>query len=131
MHFVYHDTERERFRRSAIAFLAVCVPIAVFSQQISNVIFMENFEDRVLAPNATVEAVGSFNVEPGIKETDIFGSAAAFGFGKSTCTVNCWNDHTCVVRIEFPDQVAIGLISFKEAELGGNWGSTGYVAVDG
>jgi hypothetical protein len=114
-----------------IALLAVCIPCAVSPQQISDILFRENFESGSLHPDATVQTVGTFTVPPGVKDTGIFGSSKAFGFGKSDCNAGCWYGNTCTIRLEFPEPSAIGIISFREAELDGNYGSTGYVTVDG
>lgn len=131
MHATHYRVFRKGFRILILACLAVCIPCAVFPQQITNFIFVENFEDGIMKPNEIVHKEGTFNSEPGIKSTAVFGSTKAFGFGESACSVNCWYSYTSTLRIEFPEPVPIALITFREAELDGNWGSTGYVCVDG
>lgn len=129
------NTDRTHFLQGLRLLATVCV-ILVFvlpaaSQQITQIVYVENFEDGATDPNVTVKTKGTFTTEPGIRTTTLFGSAKAFGFGKSTATINAWDNYTSAFRIQFPEELTIGLISFKEAELGGNWGSTGYIYVDG
>ncbi len=101
------------------------------AQQIAPILMELNFEDNLLPPEVTIHKVGDFIAEPGIKPTGHFNSTRAFGFGKTSCTANCWEDATATLRIILPMQNAISRITFDEAELEGNYGSTGYVYVDG
>jgi hypothetical protein len=109
----------------------VFIPALVSSRHFSETIFTETFESGALNPAATIQSVGDFIEPPGIKDTGFFGSSKAFGFGKSTCNSGCWYGNTCTLRINLPEPCFIAVISFREAELGGNYGSTGYVKVDG
>jgi hypothetical protein len=123
------------FCRGICVWLLACSTVwmaePAFVQQISDVIFVQGFEEGNLGPGATIETKGEFTEQPGIKTAALFESAHALGFGKTACTANCWNDYTSTLRIEFPEPQYFGLVEFKEAELDGNYGSTGYVLVDG
>ncbi len=101
------------------------------TQQIAPIVFQTGFEDGGLPANVTIHTVGNFTSAPAIKPSTHFGSTKAFGFGKTDCTADCWDDNTSTLRIQLPESVPIALISFDEAELDGNYGSTGYVMVDG
>jgi|GEM_PF-2408746 len=104
---------------------------AVFAQSIVPVIFETGFEPVGPPIAIGISKTGNFIEQPDIKPNTHFGSAYAFGFGKSDCAADCWENNTATLRIELAGEVPIASISFDEAELGGNWGSTGYVYVDG
>ena len=91
----------------------------------------ENFEDGILDSLITIETVGTFNHLPGIKDITNFGSMKAFGYGRSTCGSNCFNNYVTNFKITFPEPTYISIIYFKEMELYSNWGSKGTVYIDG
>lgn len=97
----------------------------------SGVILSEGFEDNILDSRIYIETTGEFLFLPGIKTSNQFGSHKAFGFGRSTCSYNCWDDHITRFIITFPEPQYVSSLSFKEKELYGNWGSEGYIFTDG
>lgn len=97
----------------------------------SVLILSENFEDNILDPRISVETVGSFSSNPGIKDISNFGSTKAFGYGSSTCGASCFDSYVTNLKITFPSPTYVSTISFKEMELYGNWGSCGEIYIDG
>jgi len=91
----------------------------------------EDFEDGALPASISVSTVGTFSANPGIKEVAVFGSARAFGFGRSTCGANCFNGYVTSLKITFPNPTYVSTLAFKDMEMYGNWGSGGKIYVDG
>lgn len=96
-----------------------------------SILLYENFEDRVLDRKISVATTGTFSFLPGIKDIAQFGSTKAFGFGRSTCTYNCWGGYITTLKINFGVPTYVSVISFKEMELYDNWGSGGKIFIDG
>jgi hypothetical protein len=94
-------------------------------------ILFEDFEDMVLDSRISIETVGSFSSNPGIKAITNFGSTQAFGYGRSTCGASCFNGSVTNFKITFPSPTYVSSIAFKEMELYDNWGSGGKIYVDG
>src|SRR5438046_2811759 len=94
-------------------------------------ILSEDFESGVLDPRISVQTVGTFNVPAGIQNVTDFGSSKAFGFGLSTCAVNCFLNFLTTLHINFDQPTLITTISFDEKEQFDNWGSEGRVFIDG
>jgi len=109
--------------RSANATLAVGVSPAAGG--------LDDFERATLGSCMTISRVGSFNSPPGIKATTLFGSSYAFGFGRSTCGASCFGGFTSRLSIPLSGPNFIRAIQFNEAELYDNWGSHGYILLDG
>jgi len=101
------------------------------SVQAASLILSENFEDGILDSRISIETVGTFNANPGIKDITNFGSMKAFGFGVSTCGASCFDNYVTNFKITLPEPTYITTISFKEMELYGNWGSRGTLYIDG
>lgn len=91
----------------------------------------EDFEDNGLHSAITVSKTGSFKNNPGIKSITEFGSNYAFGFGRSTCGASCSTNYQSSLVIKFASPTLVKTISFKNMELYGDWGSVGYVFLDG
>jgi hypothetical protein len=94
-------------------------------------ILAEDFEDGVLDPRISVATVGTFGSASGIKSFTGFGSDKAFGYGRSTCRVNCFDGSVTNFTITFAQPTFVSSVSFKEMELFSNWGSGGNVLADG
>jgi len=92
--------------------------------------FFLNFEEGVLPAEVSVIEAAAYTLPWGVRETGIFGSTRAFGFGKSDCQGNCHAFYTDLI-ITLPEQMYIASIQFKEAEADSNFGSCGNVYVDG
>ncbi|TAL66832.1 MAG: hypothetical protein EPN82_17070 [Bacteroidetes bacterium] len=83
----------------------------------------------------------NYKSEPGIKLCSKFSSGYAFGFGKTYCEDNCYEDidkiqytehpYKTIFRIYFKDSTLITYVSFKWVEMNGNWGSGGMVYING
>ncbi len=119
---------------STVKTFVIVVIVVLIQQHLAaqqNVLLLEDYEDNQLDPRITIETIGSFNSSPGIKDITEFGSTKAFGYGISTCSVNCFNDYVTKQIITFPELTYIDSISFKEMELFGNWGSKGQIYLDG
>lgn len=97
----------------------------------ASVILSETFEGGTLSSNLSVGTVGGYISSPGIRDETIFGSAKAFGFGLSTCPLSCFDNHVTSLLIDFGSPTAVTSLSFKEMEVGVNWGSGGAIFVDG
>jgi hypothetical protein len=91
----------------------------------------EDFEDNELDQRISISVIGNYNNYPGIKNISSFGSSKAFGFGLSTCSANCYNNYMVKLIIAFSNTIFVSKITFKEMELYGNWGSNGWVCIDG
>jgi len=110
------------------AFVILC-PVLT---QAADAILTEDFEDNALDSRIHVETIGDVtNPSPGLKDITEFGSQKAFGFGRSTCGADCWDGFVTKFIIQFPSPTFVSYLSFKEMELFGNWGSEGYIIVDG
>lgn len=94
-------------------------------------ILAEDFEDSALDPRISVVTVGAFVSAPGVQPFTAFGSAGAFGYGRSTCRANCFDGHVTNLTITFDAPTFVSGLSFKEMEVFGNWGSGGNVLADG
>lgn len=96
----------------------------------NNLIFHEDFEDDSLDAQASIQTIGSFNKYPGIKAINNFGSEKAYGFGRSTCSVNCYNNFVTRMIITFASPTYVDSLNFNEMELYGNWGGKGQIYID-
>ncbi len=120
-------------RHVIAALLFVLLPGALLCQPL----LQEGFEST-MDPRITVITAGTALLAPGVISTAHFGSSHAFAFGRSYCGVNCFSSpygaynqpYFTIVRITFPSPTAVGNLSFKWAEIGGNWGSQGMVNLD-
>ena len=99
------------------------------------VLLEEDFEDGVLDPRFSIisstdqtDQNGTPHPAPdaGIKEFVGFGSTHAFGFGTTYCPMDCFNTGSALI-LKFDTPLVVTSLSFKEMEIGGNWGSTGGV----
>lgn len=108
----------------AISFLAVRPSSA-------SVIFSEDFEDGVLDPAVSVTSTGTFSSAPGIAASSVFGSTKAFAFGRSTCGASCFDSYSTAFDINFDTPTYVSKLSFKDIEMFGNWGSEGFIYLDG
>jgi hypothetical protein len=104
---------------------------AVWRLTTATILLNEDFEDGTLNQYMSIQTTGSFNDLPGIKNTTSFGSTKAFGFGLSSCPADCYYDYETRLIINFPSQVYITSIAFKDMEMYGNWGSGGRIYLDG
>lgn len=116
------------FAKRALAAL-LCAGAATLAG--AQTILSEDFEDGVLDPHISVTTVGSFTSASGIKPFTGFGSNLAFGYGRSTCRVNCFDGSVTNLVITFDQPTFVSSVSFKEMELVSNWGSGGNVLADG
>lgn len=106
-------------------------------QENGNIILTENFENG-FDSRIVIFRNGNYTKDPAISYISNFGSYV-FGFGKSDCYADCYNrngnfyeqPYSTTIRITFSKPTYISSISFREAELDGNWGSVGYLLVDG
>ncbi len=73
---------------------------------------------------------GNYKDQPYYHSVPLFDNYS-FGFGRSTCTAYCQDNNKTSVKITLPDERLIETVSFKAAELYSNWGSRGYVYLDG
>jgi len=94
-------------------------------------ILNEGFETGTPDPRILIDPVGTFNSLPAIRTISNFGSARAFGFGRSTCPASCFDNFVTTLRFTLPTPTFISYIRFKEMELFDNWGSQGQVFLDG
>jgi len=94
-------------------------------------ILSEGFEGASLDRRISVISTNNFTTEPGVVPMTQFGSAHAYGFGISPCTADCFDSYQTTLHITFDMPTYISTVSFKEIELFGNWGSTGYAYADG
>ncbi|MGH9840643.1 MAG: DUF7619 domain-containing protein [Blastocatellia bacterium] len=85
----------------------------------------------MLDPRISISTTGAFGSAPGIKNIPNFGSAKAFGFGRSTCSASCFFSYATTLKITLPAPTFISGIQFKEIELFDNWGSDGSLYIDG
>jgi hypothetical protein len=91
----------------------------------------EDFEEGVLNASVAVDTRGSFSSSPGIKDVSDLRGAKAFGFGRSTCGANCFDDYETALTITLSEPTFLHSVSFKAMELYGDWGSSGHIFVDG
>jgi hypothetical protein len=117
-------------RTITLAFGFLLIGLAMPRVAHAEVFLHEDFEDGILDPRMNIETVGTFNQQPGINENEAFGSARAFGYGRSTCSASCFDGYATTIRIVFQEPAFIQSISFKEMELYGNWGSKGKIFLD-
>jgi len=128
----------------SVVFLSLCILLSCSREwsnplddessepdQISGNLLNEDFEDTELDIHIEISKKGSFSDEPGVKQIQEFGSSLAFGFGRSTCNANCFDNYQASLKIEFGKETYISELSFKEMELYGNWGSQGNLYFDG
>lgn len=125
-------TSRRRSAWSVLRWAGVFVGLALCCRQSSaqSVLLSEGFEGASLDSRISVVSTNNFTTSPGIVPCGNFGSTNAFGFGISACPTNCFDQYQSTLRITFPTPTFISTLSFKEMELQGNWGSTGYVYAD-
>lgn len=119
------------FKSAAVFLLFLGISFIAVETSSAMVLFYENFEDGVLDPKAAVTTTGSFSSEPGIKDLTDFGSEKAFGFGRSVCGASCFENYKTTFDITFDSPVFVTALSFKDKELFGNWGSQGFIYLDG
>ena len=74
---------------------------------------------------------GTFSTNPYYANLPIFNNSYAFGFGQSTCTAYCYDNYKTSIKITLPEEKLIETVSFKAAELYTNWGSRGYLYLNG
>jgi len=96
----------------------------------AQVILNEGFESNTFGTFISFESVGTFTSSPGIKDNTNFGSTKVFGFGRSACVSNCFDNFRTTFIITFPVPTYVESIMWKEMEIGGNWGSQGVVLLD-
>ena len=96
----------------------------------AQVILNEGFESDTFGSLISFESVGTFTSSPRIKDNTNFGSAKVFGFGRSACASNCFDNFRTTFIITFPVPTYVESIMWKEMEIGGNWGSQGVVLLD-
>ncbi|MDN5204520.1 gliding motility-associated C-terminal domain-containing protein [Fulvivirgaceae bacterium BMA10] len=96
-----------------------------------SLIVSEDFEDGQLKPGISIETIGNIVVSQGIKDKSNFGSQKAFGYGRSLCPANCFDNFITKLKVRFQKPTYITSLIFKEMELGGNWGSKGHLFIDG
>jgi hypothetical protein len=96
----------------------------------NGVLLSENFENGSIDPRISITTRGTFTAPAGIALTSVLDGSHAFGFGKSSCHVNCWFDDAVFLTITFQGGTNISTLSFSSVELGGNWGSQGYIFID-
>jgi hypothetical protein len=97
----------------------------------AGILLQQDFESGVLDPRMSVQTVGAFYDQPGIVALTNFGSSQAFAFGRSVCGANCFDDYVTHLKITFPTPMLVTRITFKDIELYSNWGSGGWVSLDG
>jgi hypothetical protein len=95
------------------------------------VILSEDFEDSALDSRVSIQTTGSFNSSPGIKSFTGFGSSKAYGYGLSACGLSCFDNFMTRFRITLSSPTYVASVSFKEMERLDNWGSYGFVYLDG
>ena len=66
----------------------------------------------------------------GVKGATQFGSNLAYGFGRSNCAANCFDNYTSLI-IDLGVPTFVSTISFDYMELFENWGSYGKIYLDG
>ena len=103
--------------------------LAIFKLSAQTVL-NEGFESGISSPLISVVSAGTFQSGPGVIPNSNFGSAQAFTFGKSTCSSSCFNNYMTTLIITFPSPTFVAEISWKEMEIGGNWGSQGQLLLD-
>lgn len=118
-------------KKGIILTAVLAVTLMLASDAFALVIFSENFEDGVLDPRASFSSAGSFSSDPGIVDQTVFGSTKAFGFGRSTCGASCFSSYETILNIDFDEPTYVSMLSFKDIELFGNWGSQGFIYLDG
>lgn len=106
---------------------------------LDSLLLRENFEGGI-DPRISILhtlSTGNSTVQPGVVQTELFGSKRAFTFGRSMCSANCYNDnpydrqpYVAIIRVNFGTAVYIKDISFSWSEVDGNWGSGGFVYLD-
>jgi hypothetical protein len=97
----------------------------------ASLILYEDFEEGTMDSRISVETVGTFISEPGIKDVTQLGSTKAFGYGRSTCPASCFDGYVTNFRVTLGESAFVTTISFKEMELYDNWGSKGKIYIDG
>ncbi|MBI5208120.1 MAG: hypothetical protein HY934_10090, partial [Candidatus Firestonebacteria bacterium] len=95
-----------------------------------DIILNEDFEDNSLESRISIDTLGTFKLDPQIKDIKNFGSEKAFGFGMST-NKDSPEDNVSSFKINFMEKTYISNIFFNEMELYGNLGSNGIVYIDG
>lgn len=111
-----------------VSITALC---SLTSHASSGIILHETFEDHSLDSRITVNTVGTFSRQPGIRTTTQMEGQCAFGFGKSTCGADCWDAYASRFEISFSSPTYVYALSFKEREIEGDFGSEGHVIIDG
>ncbi len=99
--------------------------------QAQSILLSEGFEGASMDPRISVISTNNFTTNPGVVAMAQFGSAHAFGFGISACGAGCFWSYQTALCITFPSPTYVTTVSFKEMELYGNWGSTGYATING
>jgi hypothetical protein len=75
----------------------------------SAVILSEDFEDSVLDSRISIQTTGTFSSSPAIKNFTGFGSTKAFGYGRSTCGLSCFNSFVTGLKITLTGAQLCGL----------------------
>lgn len=96
----------------------------------AQIILNDDFESGTFNSLISFESEGSFTSAPGIKDNTSFESSKVFGFGKSTCGSSCFDNYKTTLIVTFPVPTYVESITWKEMEIGGNWGSQGVVLLD-
>jgi hypothetical protein len=99
------------------------------NQSQPQLLLSESFENSIDS-RISFEKSGTFSTDPGINNISVFGSAKAFGFGRSNVAANAFWDYFSILRITFPSPTYVSTIRFKEIELYGNWGGQGEIRVN-
>ncbi len=117
--------------RTTVAWMIGALALGMATDSSASVVFSEDFEDGLLAPQVKIATVGTFLATPGIKPLTQFGSSQAFGFGLSTCSFDCYSSYVTSFNIDLGAPVFVETLAFKEIELFENWGSNGGIFLDG
>lgn len=118
-------------RCAARALAAAGLGLALAAPAGADPLLAEDFEDGSLDARVSLVTVGAFGVAPGLRATSLLGGDMAFGYGRSTCALSCFDAHVSGLVIDFGAPVHVSTLSFREMELFGNWGSGGAVFIDG
>ncbi len=121
------DPHRPFARRCAL----IAFSLLATAPALADPLFLEDFEDGEIDARVSLTMVGGFGALPGVQATNSFGSANAFGFGRSLCQASCFDAHVTGFVIDLGTPTYVSTLSFKEMELYGNWGSGGAIFIDG
>lgn len=108
----------------------IIVLVFTFYKLSAQTVLNEGFESGSYNPMISYVSVGSFTSNPGIISNSDLGSTQVFSFGKSTCSSSCFGNFTTTLIITFPVPTYVENISWKEMEIGNNFGSQGHLLLD-